>query len=104
MLETDASKARAAIRGIFGFYLGLPNYLASFKLMGFTDADFAAGGSDRLIDAMVAWGGERKIRDRVEAHYQAGATHVCVTLLNSGDSARERAMPDDRALEAMAPR
>jgi len=104
MLETDASKARAAIRDIFGFYLGLPNYLASFKLMGFTDADFAAGGSDRLIDAMVAWGDERKIRDRVEAHYKAGATHVCVTLLKSGDSARERPMPDDRALEAMAPR
>ena len=104
MLESDATKARAAIRAIFGFYLGLPNYLASFKIMGFTDADCAGGGSDRLIDAMVAWGDERKIRDRVESHYKAGATHVCVTLLKSDDSARERAMPDDRALEAMAPR
>lgn len=104
MLETDASKARAAIRGIIGFYLGLPNYLQSFKLMGFTDSDFAEGGSDRLVDAMVAWGDERQLRDRVAAHYKAGATHVCVTLLKSEGSARERAMPDERALEALAPR
>ncbi|HYL60940.1 MAG TPA: TIGR03620 family F420-dependent LLM class oxidoreductase [Candidatus Acidoferrales bacterium] len=103
MLETDASKARAAIRGVIAFYLGLPNYLRSLKLMGFGDDDFANGGSDRLVDAMVAWGGEKKIRERIAAHYDAGATHVCITPVRSDGSPRQRATPDDRALEALAP-
>ena len=107
MLEKDAGKARAAIRGLIGFYLGLPNYLQSFRLMGFDDSDFAGGGSDRIVDAMVAWGDEQAIRDRVAAQYKAGATHVCMTLAGMaghGAANRERAMPDERALEALAPR
>jgi probable F420-dependent oxidoreductase len=104
MLEKDAGKARAAIRGVIGFYLALPNYLQSFRLMGFDDSDFAGGGSDRLVDAIVAWGDEQAIRDRVAAQYRAGATHVCITPVRSEGSARERAMPDDSALEALAPR
>jgi probable F420-dependent oxidoreductase len=104
MLEKDAAKARASIRGLIAFYLGLPNYLKSFRLMGFDDSDFAGGGSDRLVDAMVAWGDEQAIRDRVDAQYKAGATHVCVTPIRSDGSARERATPDARALEALAPR
>ncbi len=80
--------------------------------MGFDDTDFAGGGSDRLVDSMVAWGDEQAIRDRVAAQYKAGATHVCITLrqgsagawsLASGGS-RERATPEERALEALAPR
>ena len=104
MLETDASKARAAIRGVVAFYLGLPNYLQSLRLMGFGDDDFANGGSDRLVDAMVAWGDEHKIRARVAAHYDAGATHVCITPVRADGTPRQRATPDDRALEALAPR
>ena len=104
MLEKEVGKARAAIRGLIGFYLGLPNYLQSFRLMGFDDSDFAGGGSDRLVDAMVAWGDEQAIRDRVAAQYKAGATHVRITPVRSEGSARERAMPDERALEALAPR
>ena len=101
VLEKDAAKARAAIRGLIAFYLGLPNYLQSFRLMGFDDADFTGGGSDRLVDAMVAWGDEQAIRDRVAAQYKAGATHVCVTPVRSDGNARE---PDTRTLEALAPR
>lgn len=71
--------------------------------MGFGDDDFANGGSDRLVDAMVAWGGEKKIRERIAAHYDAGATHVCITPVRSDGSPRQRATPDDRALEALAP-
>ena len=114
MLEKDASKARTAIRGLIAFYLGLPNYLQSLRLMGFDDSDFAGGGSDRIIDAMVAWGDEQTIRDRVAAQYKAGATHVCITVLRPQGSAgawslassgtRERATPEERALEALAPR
>ena len=112
MLEKDPNKARTAIRGLIGFYLGLPNYLQSFKLMGFGDSDFAGGGSDRLVDAMVAWGDEQAIRDRVAAQYRAGATHVCITPVGlagawrgkSEGSTRERVTPVERALEALAPR
>jgi probable F420-dependent oxidoreductase len=112
VLERDASKARTAIRGLIEFYLGLPNYLQSFKLMGFGDSDFAGGGSDRLVDAVVAWGDEQAIRDRVAAHYKAGATHVCITPVGmagawrggSKASASESANPVERALEALAPR
>jgi hypothetical protein len=52
---------------------------------------------------MIAWGDETRLRDRIEAHHQAGATHVCVTLVRSEGSARERAMPDERALATLAP-
>jgi probable F420-dependent oxidoreductase len=114
MLEKDATKARTAIRGLITFYLGLPNYLQSFRLMGFDESDFAGGGSDRLVDAIVAWGDEQAIRDRVAAQYKAGATHVCITPVRSEGSAgawslasggnRERATPEERALEALAPR
>src|SRR5258708_34419240 len=78
MLEKDASKARTAIRGLIRFYLGLPNYLQSFRLMGFDDTDFANGGSDQLVDAVVAWGDEQAIRDRAAAQDQAGAAHACI--------------------------
>jgi probable F420-dependent oxidoreductase len=114
MLEKDPSQARAAIRGLIAFYLGLPNYLQSLRLMGFDDPDFADGGSDRLVDAMVAWGDEQVIRDRIAAQYKAGATHVCITPLRPAGSAgawslasggaRERGTPDERALETLAPR
>jgi len=111
MLEKDPAIARAAIRGFISFYLGLPNYLQSFRLMGFEDSDFAGGGSDRLVDAVVAWGGEDAIRDRVAAHYKAGATHVCITPVGlagawrggSKDGSSERSTPDLRALDALAP-
>jgi probable F420-dependent oxidoreductase len=104
MLEKDPDKARRAARGIISFYLGLPNYRRSLRGLGFDDRDLADGGSDRLIDAMIAWGDEQTLRERIAAHYKAGATHVCVTLVRSDGSAHERSLPDERALEALAPR
>jgi probable F420-dependent oxidoreductase len=104
MLEKDAGKARHAARAVIAFYLGLPNYLQSLRSIGFEESDFADGGSDRLVDAMIAWGDEQALRARIAAQYRAGATHVCVTLLRSEGNARERALPDERALEALAPR
>jgi probable F420-dependent oxidoreductase len=104
MLETDADKARRAARALVGFYLGLPNYLQSLSSIGFDESDFAEGGSDRLIDAMIAWGDEKTLRERIAAHYRAGATHVCVTLLPSQTPARDRSLRlDDHALEVLAP-
>jgi 2-methylisocitrate lyase-like PEP mutase family enzyme len=51
------------------------------KRFGFTDEDFADGGSDRLVDAIVAWGDEDAIAARVQAHHDAGADHVCIQVL-----------------------
>jgi probable F420-dependent oxidoreductase len=103
MLERDADKARRAARTIIAFYLGLPNYLQSLRTLGFDESDFANGGSDRLVDAMIAWGDEPKIRDRIDAHYKAGATHVSITCVRSEGTPRERALPDDHALAVLAP-
>lgn len=105
ILESDAAKARRTARGVLAFYLTLPNYLQSFKGMGFSDSDFANGGSDRLVDGLIAWGDEKAIRDRVAAHYRAGATHVSMTLVPVQANTAERSLPiDESGLEALAPR
>jgi len=81
VLEEDPSKAREIARGHMAMYLTLPNYTRSLNRFGFTDADFADGGSDRLVDAIVAWGDEEAIAKRVAAHHDAGADHVCLQVL-----------------------
>lgn len=81
VLETDPATAREIARGHMGIYLGLPNYTNNLKRFGFTDADLADGGSDRLVDAIVAWGDEAAVAERVAAHHAAGADHVCVQVL-----------------------
>src|SRR5882724_7535221 len=81
LAETDAAKARAKARESLAIYLSLPNYVNNWKRLGFTDADLADGGSDRLVDAIVAWGDDKAIRARLEAHWDAGADHVCIQAL-----------------------
>ncbi len=78
VLETDPARARAAAREHLQAYLGLPNYTNSWREDGFGDADFADGGSDRLVDALIAWGDADAIAARVRAHHEAGADHVCI--------------------------
>ena len=90
VLETDATKARALARRFLQVYLGLPNYVNNWKRLGFTDTDFAGGGSDRLIDSVVVWGDETAIRKRIDEHWQAGADHVCVQAIGTGGRADER--------------
>jgi probable F420-dependent oxidoreductase len=99
VLETDAGKARAAARASIAMYLELPNYRRSLKRFGITDDDFAAGGSDKLVDTVVAWGNEKAIDSRIRAHYDAGADHVCIQPLNPDGTPT----PDWRVLEAFAP-
>jgi probable F420-dependent oxidoreductase len=82
ILETDATKARSLARGVAQMYLGLPNYRNNWLRMGLTEADLADGGSDRFIDATFAWGDIDAIRQRIQEHYDAGATHVCVQPVN----------------------
>jgi probable F420-dependent oxidoreductase len=83
VLETDPVKARATARATVGIYLGLPNYRNNWLRLGFTEADMADGGSDRLIDAMAVWGNEAVIRERIQAHWDAGADHVCIQPLST---------------------
>jgi|TARA_Y100000031_G_scaffold131269_2_gene151484 probable F420-dependent oxidoreductase len=82
VLETDADTARAAARGVAQIYLGLPNYRNNWLRMGFTASDLENGGSDAFIDATFAWGGVDTINARLQAHFDAGADHVCIQPVN----------------------
>src|SRR5579863_3714725 len=100
ILESDASKAREAARTYMKTYVPrLPNYTNNLKALGWKDEDFANGCSDALVDAIVAWGSETKIRDRIDAHLKAGATHVCILPLRADNES----LPDPRVMEALAP-
>jgi len=68
-------------------YLTLPNYTNNLRRLGWTDDDLADGGSDKLVDAIVAWGDEDAILQRVQAHLDAGADHVCVQVLGANATA-----------------
>jgi probable F420-dependent oxidoreductase len=81
VFETDPQKARRIARAHLETYLRLPAHLAKFRRLGFTEDDFAAGGSDRLVDALVAWGTIEDILPKLKAHFEAGADHVCIQVL-----------------------
>jgi len=98
LLVRDASKARDLARKAVAIYLGLPNYRNNLLRLGYSDSDFDAGGSDRLIDALVAWGDEQALAKRVQAHLDAGADHVCIQPVHP----EGLPLPDDRVLELLA--
>ncbi len=87
VLETDPHRAREIARKHTGVYTSLPNYTNNLRRFGFGDEDFNGAGSDRLIDAIVAWGGPDAVIDRVRSHLDAGADHVCVQVI--GDHSTE---------------
>jgi len=99
LLESDPKKARAVGRANLKVYIGLPNYQNNIKQFGFTDEDFANGGSDRLVDEIIAWGDVATIRARIQAHWDAGADHVCIQAFRSDG----KPTPDETLLEALAP-
>lgn len=88
MLESDDGRARSIAReqltfpARWGFptYFGQLNYVSNWRRLGFAEEDFAGGGSDRLIDAVVAWGDPPAIRERIHQHLAAGADHVCLQV------------------------
>jgi probable F420-dependent oxidoreductase len=84
LLESDPERARQIGRAHTKVYVRLPNYQNNLRRLGFTDEDFAEGGSDRVVDTIVAWGDEQVILDRVRAHLDAGADHVCIQALTDG--------------------
>jgi probable F420-dependent oxidoreductase len=87
VLAVDPSDARRIARGHMAVYLKLPNYVNNLKHLGYSDEDMADGGSDRLVDAIVAWGDEQTILGRVRDHLDGGADHVLVQPLGALDAA-----------------
>jgi probable F420-dependent oxidoreductase len=97
VLENDPTAAREIARAALAVYIpGLPNYVNNLRRLGFTDDDLGDVPSDRLVDALVAWGDVDAIAARVRAHHDAGADHVALQVLPYGDAAR--AMRDTRTL------
>ncbi len=80
---SDPDMGRALARGHMEIYLRLPNYVSNLRRLGFDDDDFRDGGSDRLADAIVAWGDGPAIMRRVQDHWDAGADHVCIQVLTA---------------------
>ena len=88
VLETDSTKARETARRHMKRYLELDNYANNLRRLGWTDDDIGNGASDRLVDAIVAWGDPAALAARVAAHHAAGADHVCLQMLGD-DPARD---------------
>ncbi|WP_436702121.1 TIGR03620 family F420-dependent LLM class oxidoreductase [Nocardioides sp. BYT-33-1] len=106
VLEADPDLARAAARRHLAMYLGQPNYRSSWERLGFTDEDAAHGGSDRLVDALVAWGDPERVAVRLHEHVAAGADHVCLQVLDRRAGWKDQALPVadwQRLLAALTP-
>lgn len=98
-LTTSEADARAVAAQQLTRYMPLPNYRNNWLRQGFNEADLEGSGSPRFLDAMVAWGDEAAVRRRLDEHFQAGATHVCIQPFDPTGAPT----PDWRALEAFGP-
>ena len=98
VLTTDADLAHATTNDQLGMYADLPNYRNNWKRLGFTE-DEISDRAPRFLDAVMAWGDEAAIADRIQAHYDAGASHVCIQPIDR----EARGEPDWRLLEALSP-
>jgi probable F420-dependent oxidoreductase len=99
LFETDPVKARGIARANLSHYVALDNYANNWRRLGYTDADLSGGGSDRFVDQNVAWGDEAAIRKHLQAHWDAGADHVCIQALHPDGSRK----PDQRIIDVLAP-
>jgi probable F420-dependent oxidoreductase len=97
-LETDPVAARGLARRELRRYMTLTNYRNNWLRIGFTEADLADGGSDRLLDAMVLWGDATAIAHGLKAHLEAGANQVCIQPVHTEGNLEAR----DRTLTALA--
>jgi probable F420-dependent oxidoreductase len=97
---TDPAKARAAGRAALSTYLQLENYTSNWRRLGFTDDDFVGGGSNRFVDANIAWGDEGAIRKRLQLFWDAGADHVCIQAI---DPSGARSPVDERIFDLLSP-
>lgn len=83
VLETDPARAREIARLHTARYVALENYANNLRRLGFGEDDLAGAGSDRLVDAVIAWGTIDDVAERVQRHFDAGATHVCLQALTA---------------------
>lgn len=98
LLETDPTAARRVAHRYLDRYLGLPNYLANLRALGYTEGELAKPGVDRVVDDLVAWGDAPAVRSRLRAMLAAGADHVAlIPLTPEGQHANQATM------EALAP-
>lgn len=81
VLDAEPTQARAIARQYLGAYLPLANYRRNLIRLGYEEDDLSAGGSDRLVDALVGWGSLTRVAGRVGEHLDAGADHVAVQVL-----------------------
>ncbi len=98
VLTTDRQIAHDTTNAQLGIYAELPNYRNNWKRLGFTEEQIA-DRDPAFLDAVMAWGDEAAIADRIQAHYDAGASHVCIQPIDPDN----RAEPDWRVLDALAP-
>ncbi len=98
-LTTDGAQARKVAAEFLEVYIKLPNYRNNWLWLGYTEAEID-GRADRFLDAMVAWGDVDALKQRVQEHLDAGADQVCIQALDPSGSA----VPDGKALEALAPK
>jgi probable F420-dependent oxidoreductase len=98
VVEHDPDRARAIARPAMDRYLHAPNYVNNLLRLGFTEDDIANGGSDRLVDALIAWGRPERIAQRIHEHHAAGADHVCIQVLTETASDMSAAMDGWRQL------
>lgn len=96
--ETDPVKAREIARQTVAFYVALPNYRNNLLRLGYS-GDEIDNKSDRVVDALVAWGDIKTMRARIDAHFAAGASHVCIQALHP----EGKPMPDETLLAELAP-
>jgi probable F420-dependent oxidoreductase len=99
--ETDPARARRIGRAWLGRYLEMANYRNNLLRLGFDASDFTGGGSDRLVDAVIAWGDVAAIRRRIDEHWAGGADHVCIQALSPDEATP--GLPDERLTAALAP-
>lgn len=98
LLDENPDSARATIRKAIGYYMGLDYYHRAWRGFGFTDEDFTDGGSDRLIDSVVAWGNIGQIRARLADQAKRGADRIVVIPMGAGMGGQ----PDWQLLELLS--
>jgi probable F420-dependent oxidoreductase len=86
ILERDPDKARDMARDALAIYLKFPNYVNNWRRLGFSEEDVSKP-TDRLVDALFAWGSVESIRERTAAHFAAGADHVCLQVVRGASRA-----------------
>ncbi|MGR8949293.1 MAG: TIGR03620 family F420-dependent LLM class oxidoreductase [Gammaproteobacteria bacterium] len=107
IMESDPVLARRHARDALNFYINLPAYHRTWKRAGFDESEFENGGSDRLVDTIIAWGDADSIGSRIHAHIEAGADEICLYPINTTEQLEEGQVgglkPDWGILEALAP-